>query len=88
MRSPLILLLVFAIACCAPSGRSTETARQGETAAGETSAQAAAPAEEAQAATTGGSVPAPVLVLIGVAIGAALVIAMISNAAVMPDTAP
>jgi hypothetical protein len=36
----------------------------------------------------GSQPPAPALVLIGLAVGAALMIALISNTAMMPDTAP
>ena len=91
MRRLLILLLltfVLATVGCSPGGRPPEIARQTQPAAGETVVQAEVPAEAPSAAARGGSAPAPALVLIGLAVGAALMVALISNTAMMPDTAP
>lgn len=84
----LILTLVLATVGCSPGGRPPGIARQMQPAAGETVVQAEAPAEAPPAAARNGSMPAPALVLIGLAVGAALMIALVSNTAMMPDTAP
>ena len=78
MRRALILTLVLVAAGCAPAmedpGRATRSSQGSPT---------------PPAAERGRSKPStPVVVLIGVAIGAALMIALISNSAMMPDTAP
>ena len=84
----LLLTLVLATVGCSPGRRPPEIARQTQPAAGETAVQTEAPAEAPPAAARGGSVPAPALVIIGLAVGAALMVALVSNTAMMPDTAP
>jgi hypothetical protein len=89
MRRFLILLLLTltATAGCSPGERLPEIARQTQPTAQGT-VEAEVPADAPPAAKTGGSAPAPALVLIGLAVGAALMIALVSNTTMMPDTAP
>lgn len=84
----LLLTLVLATVGCSPAGGPPEIAQQTQRAAGESVVQAEVPAEAPPAAERGGSVPAPALVLIGLAVGAVLMVALVSNTAMMPDTAP
>lgn len=82
----LIPLLLTLSVGCSPAGRPPEVTRQAPPTAGDALVQP--PPEASPATAKAGPVPTPALVLIGLAVGAALVVALISNAAMMPDTAP
>ena len=76
MRRGLILTLVLVATGCTPAVQAPVPALH------------ATPDSPTPAAERASQPPAPALVLIGLAVGAVLMIALISNTAMMPDTAP
>jgi hypothetical protein len=91
MRRFLILLrltLVLATIGCGSGAPPPEVARQAGAVADQSAEPAPASPEKPAAAPMGGSAPAPVLVLLGLAVDVALIAGLASNMAVMPEAAP